>query len=112
MDTPAVEKQRGSTRAIADIIKLGTKIKPEEMAMITEKAEAAGGSLVALEPDGDWCGTGRIHFPWPPKKSDDFIAFLDILVRLRINHEVLINGIPAPHEILVNVRRFQFASRR
>ncbi len=103
MHTTATE-QRGSTRAIAEILKLGNRISAEELETITERAEAAGGSLIAVDPDGDWCGTGRLHFKWPPKR-DEFLTFLDTLVQYRINHEVLINGIPAPREILVNIRR-------
>jgi hypothetical protein len=109
MPTATAEKltipQRGSANAIKEIIKLGGKISVTEMTTITERAEAAGGSLVALEPDGDWCGTGRLHFKWPLPKKDEFLKFLETLVELRVNHEVLINGIPVPHEILVNISR-------
>ena len=97
--------QRGSANAINEIIKLGHRITAVEMATITERAEVAGGSLVAVDPDGDWCGTGQLHFKWPIPKRDEFLKFLETLVEMRINHEVLINGIPAPRDILVKVSR-------
>ena len=95
---------RGSAAAITKIVKMGQRIQVAEMAKVAELASAAGGSLVAVDPDGDWCGTGRLRIKWPPKK-DEFQGLLDTLVQSRINFEVLINGIPVPEEILVNVSR-------
>jgi hypothetical protein len=109
MPTATAEKlaipQRGSANAIKEIIKLGRKISVAEMTTITERAEAAGGSLVALEPDGEECGTGQLHFKWPIPKKEEFLSFLETLVELRVNHEVLINGIVDPRSILVKISR-------
>jgi hypothetical protein len=102
------EKQTSS--AISKIVKMGQHIQVAEMAKIAELAKAAGGSLTSVEPDGDWCGTGRFRVKWPPKK-DQLIIWLDELVQNRINFEVLINGIPVPEEILVNVSRSQMRGR-
>lgn len=95
---------RGSDAALSRIVKLGQRISVAEMSKIGDLAGAAGGSLVAVDPDGDWCGTGRLRIKWPPKR-DEFQGLLDALVSSRINFEVLINGIPVPEEILVNVTR-------
>lgn len=99
-----MEKRRGSVEAIKEVVNMGTKISVNEMATLAETAEAAGGFLAEVDPDGDWCGNGRFPFPWPPKQNE-FLKFLDILVQRRINFEVLINGIPAPKDILVQVSR-------
>ncbi len=99
-----MENERGSVAAITEIVKLGRRISVRDMAAVAEAAEKSGGSLVSVDPDGDWCGTGRIHFPWPPKKTE-FASFLDHLVASRINFEVLINGIPVPRDIMVQVSR-------
>jgi hypothetical protein len=99
-----MEDTRGSEAALAKIAKLGQRISIAEMAKISDMVTAAGGSLVAVDPDGDWCGTGRLRIKWPPKKAE-FQVLLDHLVQSRINFEVLINGIPVPEEILVNASR-------
>ena len=96
---------RGSASAISEIVKMGTRISAKEMAAIATSAQTAGGTLKAVEVDDDWCGNGRIHFPWPPKKNADFLKFCDKLVAQRINFEVLVNGIPVPDEIMVTVSR-------
>ena len=95
---------RGSVAAIKQIVKIGQRISVPEMAKISDLAGAAGGALTSVEPDGDWCGTGRLRLKWPPKRNE-FQDLLDHLVESRINFEVLINGIPVPEEILVNVTR-------
>lgn len=95
---------RGSVAAIKQIVKLGQRISVPEMAKVSDLAGAAGGALVSVDPDGDWCGTGRLRIKWPPKRNE-FQDLLDHLVESRINFEVLINGIPVPEEILVNVSR-------
>jgi len=99
-----MEEPRGSEAAIAKIVKLSQGISIAEIARISEMATAAGGSLVAVDVDGDWCGTGRLRLKWPPKKAE-FQSLLDHLVQSRVNFEVLINGIPVPEEILVNATR-------
>jgi hypothetical protein len=102
-----MEKVRGSAKVIGEIVKMGARISVQEMEAISEAASAAGGSLVAVTAydDGDdWCGTGRIILKWPPKR-DEFFRFLNHLVEQRINYEVLINGIPVPIEIMINVSR-------
>ena len=58
----------------------------------------------AAEDDDDWCGNGRIIVKWPPKR-DEFYRLMNILVEKRINYEVLINGIPVPDEIMINVAK-------
>jgi hypothetical protein len=100
-----MEKQRGSVEAIKKIIELGKKISVSDMAEITDVVTAAGGSLVAVDPDGDWCGTGKFRFKWPIPKPKEFEKFLDTLVSKYINLEVLINGIPYPDVIHINVSR-------
>lgn len=100
-----MEKSRGSAKAIQEIIKLGKKISIEDMAMITEMAETVGGSLSAVDPDGDWCGTGHFRIKWPVPKPDVFLKMVDQLVAKRIDFEVLINGVPVPEEILMKVSR-------
>ena len=95
---------RGSDAAIQEVIKLSKGIQVKEMAEISKLAETAGGSLLSVDPDGDWCGTGKLRIKWPPKRNE-FHELLDKLVSSRIDFEVLINGIPVPDEILVNVSR-------
>lgn len=100
-----MDEQRGSLEAIREIVKLGSRISVEEMAQLTRMAAPLGGGLVMVDGDDDWCGTGRIRIPWPPKKPDEFVRFLDNLANRWINYEVLINGIPAPDYIIVDVHR-------
>jgi hypothetical protein len=100
-----MEKQRGSVEAIKKIVELGKKISVDEMIEIANIVTVAGGSLVAVDPDGDWCGTGKIRFKWPPPKPKEFDKFLDTLVQRYINFEILINGIPWPDVIQINVSR-------
>ncbi|MCP4899465.1 MAG: hypothetical protein GY906_21070 [bacterium] len=101
-----MEQKRGSSKVIADIVRMGARISVHDMEDIAETAEAAGGALVSVSgsDDDDWCGNGRIILKWPPKK-DEFFTLLDLLVHRRINHEVLINGIPVPREVMINVSR-------
>lgn len=100
-----MEMTRGSVEAIKEIVKLGNKISVDEMSRISDLAEAAGGSLASVDPEGDWCGNGKIRLPWPPRKGDTFIKLLDTLANRRINFEVLINGIPVPDYVVINVTR-------
>lgn len=102
-----MEKVRGSSKVIKDIVKLGGRISVSDMAAVAETAEAAGGALVSVtgyDGDDDWCGNGRIILKWPPKRAE-FYKLMDLLVDKRINLEVLINGIPVPHEVMINVSR-------
>jgi hypothetical protein len=99
-----MEDVRGSEAAIAKIVKLARGISVAEMTRMSEMATAAGGSLVALDADGDWCGNGRFRFKWPPKNAE-FHNFLDFLVKEHITFTVLNNGTPVPDEILVNTTR-------
>jgi hypothetical protein len=100
-----MEKQRGSVEAIKKIIKLGKRISVDEMAEITDAVRGAGGALVSVEPDDDWCGNGVFHFRLPFPKPNEFVKVLEILVSKYINHEVLINGIPNPEIIQLRVSR-------
>lgn len=100
-----MEKKRGSVEAIKKIIALGRKISVSDMAEITDVVKAAGGSLVAVDPDDEWCGNGRFRFPWPIPNPPEFQKVLDMLVSKYINHEVLINGVPNPDVIHLNVSR-------
>ena len=104
--------ERGSKSAIDEIVKLSRGIKVTEMAAVAEAAKKAGGTLVGIDAiDDDWCGNGRIRFKWPPKQQDYF-SLLDYLVGLRIDHEVLINGIPVPDEVLLTVKRSGWVARQ
>ena len=101
-----MKKDRGSVEALKKITALGNKIHVKEMAAIGKMAESFDGQLVAVEAhDDDWCGTGRIILPWPPKPDRRLVKFFDELVNRRINFEVLINGIPVPREVIINVSR-------
>jgi hypothetical protein len=104
-----MEEQRGSTKAIREVLKLARGIQVEEMAKVAALAEKAGGGLVSvgLDGDDDWCGTGRIHFPFPIPHPDPWVKFLNALLERRINFEVLINGIPVPDEVLLRISRAQ-----
>lgn len=100
-----METRRGSIEAIKEIVRLGNKISVDEMAKISDMALALDGSIISLDPDEDRCGTGRIHIKWPPKRDEEFMKLLHHLVARRINYEILINGIPAPDHIIINVSR-------
>lgn len=100
-------RERGSAKAIAELIRMRGKISHAEMADIAKAAKAAGGALVSVtgfEGDDDWCGTGRIILKWPPRQ-DEFYKLLDHFVVSRLNWEVLINGIPVPEELMIDVSR-------
>jgi hypothetical protein len=97
--------KKGSAEAIKEIVKLGRRISVPEMIDIDKAATTAGGAITSIEPDDDWCGTGRIHFPYPIPKREEFLKLLDHLAAKRINFEVLINGIPVPDHIIMNVSR-------
>lgn len=99
-----MELERGSVEAIEKVVKLGLRIKPAEMAEIADLVEHAGGELVGVEPDDQECDTGRLLLKWPPKKPE-FVNLVEYMVRARINFEVLINGIPAPRELMIKVTR-------
>lgn len=101
----SVSPQRGSVEGIRKVMQYGTRIGVEEMASIGEMAEALGGGLMAVEPDDDWCGTGKIIIKWPPKDERLFIQMLDKFAQARINYEVLINGVPAPYEVVYTIHR-------
>jgi len=104
-----MKSERGSSRAIAEIVKLGKRISVKEMDDIAKLAEKAGGNLVSVASydDDDWCGNGIIRFPWPrpPKDWGNMIRMLDLFAERRINYEVLINGIPVPDHIAMEVFR-------
>lgn len=99
-----MKKERGSIEAIKEIVSIGKTISIEEMADIRDAAVAAGGELIAIEPDGDGCGAGTIRFPWPPK-PEEFMKVLNVLVEKRMPPRILINGIPWPDYITLNVSR-------
>lgn len=100
-----MEPTKSTAAALAEIVKLSKGIRVEELAKLADVAAAAGGAIVGLDPDGDWCGTGRFKFKWPPPKRPEFERFLDLLVSNRIHLDILINGIPVPDEILVQVAK-------
>jgi len=98
------KKTRGSEAAIAEMLKLSRGISVKEMSKLADVAKTAGGLLVAVDGDDDWCGNGRFRFKWPPKK-EEFVKFLDVLVNLHIDFETLINGTPKPDEVVINASR-------
>jgi hypothetical protein len=100
-----MEPTKSTAAALAEIVKLSKGISVEEMAKLADVAQAAGGGIVGVDPDGDWCGTGRFKFKWPPPKPHEFERFLDVLVDSRIHLDILINGVPVPDEILVRVAK-------
>lgn len=99
-----MNKKRGSEAAIAEIVRMSKGISVSQMATLAELATNAGGRLMAVSAgdDDDWCGNGRIILKWPPKQKE-FYHLFNTLVEMRINYEVLINGIPVPDEIMINV---------
>ncbi len=102
-----MKKQRGSTEVIKQIIEMGKSIGIEEMVAAEKVAASAGGRLVSVSSsDSDErCGTGHFRFPLPLPKPNGIIEFLELLVELRVNIEILINGIPAPDEVIFEVSR-------
>ncbi len=98
------EMPRGSASAIEDIARMARGVSYRDMAKVADLAVSAGGALkaVAAAEDDDWCGNGRIHIPWPPKR-DEFFRLVDEIVKNRINMEILINGIPVPDELIFNL---------
>ena len=100
-----MEKTRGSVGAIKEVLKVGKRINIKEMAAISDMAVEAGGYLAYVDGDDDWCGNGRIFTKWPPKRHDAFVKLLEALVERQINFEVLINGIPGPEDVVINVSR-------
>ncbi len=65
-----MEKERGSVALMREMLRQGRGFDAEQLAEIHDLAGKAGGAVVALADfDGDWCGTGKIRFPWPPKKG-------------------------------------------
>ncbi len=100
-----MQMTKSTVDAIREIIKLGDRINVEEMASVSEIAEAAGGTLASVDPDDERCGNGKIRFPWPPKDHELFFKFINTLVEYRLNTEILINGIPAPDFLVVNISR-------
>jgi hypothetical protein len=99
-----MEEARGSSSSIEQIARMSRGISYRDMAQLAEMAVSAGGGLkaVAAAEDDDWCGNGRFVIKWPPKRPDDFVALIDKLVELRVDHEVLINGIPRPDELMIH----------
>ena len=95
------KENRGSEAAISEVLRLSRGIPVKEMSALVDKASLAGGQLVAVDGDDDWCGNGRFKFKWPPKKLE-LADFLEKLVTERLEFEVLINGIPVPDEIMIN----------
>jgi hypothetical protein len=92
---------------LRDLVKRGRGIAVDELAEVTAVAEAQGGHLVAVtafDPDGDWCGTGRIRFKWPPKPGS-LGSFIDAIINQGIGGNIIINGIPHPEEVLVDFAR-------
>jgi len=99
-----MQTTKGTAAAIQEIVKLGKSFAVAEMATLAEAAEKAGGTVAGIEVDDDRCGNGRFIFKWPPKGTE-FQHFLDLLVRSRTHLDILINGIPVPDEILLQVSR-------
>ena len=92
---------------LRDLVKMSRGIKTSELADIATAAEQQGGQLVsvtAADPDGDWCGTGRIRFKWPPR-GGSLGALLDSLINKGIGGNIIINGIPHPEEVLIDLTR-------
>jgi hypothetical protein len=92
---------------LRDLVKRSRGIGIDELSEISAAAEAQGGKLVsvaAFDPDGDWCGTGRIRFKWPPK-SGSLGSFIDLIINKGIGGNIIINGTPHPEEVLIDVAR-------
>jgi hypothetical protein len=92
---------------LRELVKNNRGIKISELAEIATAAEAQGGSLVAVsaaDPDGDWCGTGRIRFKWPPKPGT-LGSLIDSIINKGIGGHIIINGIPHPEEVLIDLSR-------
>jgi hypothetical protein len=92
---------------LRDLVKRSRGIGIDELAEISVSAESHGGNLVgvtAFDPDGDWCGTGRFRFKWPPR-SGSLSSFIDAIINKGIGGNIIINGIPHPEEVLIDVAR-------
>jgi len=92
---------------LRDLVKSSRGIKVTELAEIATAAEAQGGGLVAVtagDPDGDWCGTGRIRFKWPPRPGT-LGSLIDSIINKGIGGHIIINGLPHPDEILIDLSR-------
>lgn len=100
-----MEERGSAAHALAEILTRSGRFTAKEMENLAEAAGQAGGGLVAVDVDGDWCGTGRFRFKWPPPKPKEFSTLLDRFVKDRIHFAVLINGIPWPDELLIDVSR-------
>ncbi len=100
--------KRGSEEVIKEILEIGNRLKVKEVLEIAEYVDEVGGTLVSVDGDGaddDWCGNGYLRLKWPPKDPNSIVRVVDKLVECRVNFEVLVNGIPAPREILMRVFR-------
>jgi hypothetical protein len=95
------------TNELRELVKASRGIRLTELAEITVATEERGGQLVgvtAVDPDGNWCGTGRLRFPWPPKHGS-VGSLIDSLLKMGIGGHIIINGTPVPEEILINIAR-------
>jgi hypothetical protein len=93
---------------LRELVKNNRGIKVSELAEIATAAEAQGGSLVAVtaaDSDGDWCGNGRFRFKWPPPKPGTLGSLIDLIINKGIGGHIIINGIPHPEEVLIDLSR-------
>jgi hypothetical protein len=88
-------------------VKAARGISLHELADLRATAQAQGGELVAVtaaDDDGEYCGTGRFHFKLPPR-GGSIGPFIDAIIKYGVGGHIIINGIPVPHEILVDVSK-------
>jgi hypothetical protein len=92
---------------LIEFAKMSRGISFDELVKISSLAEKSGGALVSIsDPDGDWCGTGVVKVPIKkgPRRID-LDALINYLIGASINHEVIINGIPVPDEVIITAFR-------
>jgi len=92
---------------LRELVKRNRGIAVDELAEIAAAAESQGGHLVAVsafDPDGDWCGTGRFRFKWPPRPGG-LGSFIDSILGRGVGGNIIINGTPHPEEVLIDIVR-------
>lgn len=107
MENPMDENAKTRINQLRDLVKTSRGISVAELAEISVTAEEHGGQLVAVagyEPGDDWCPTGRIRFKWPPKKGT-LGSLIDSLINKGIGGHIIINGIPVPDEVMLEISR-------
>lgn len=100
MPTQASSATSGSDQIVDLLLRHASK---EDLKRLIDHANAASGkivSAVSFEPGDDICPTWRFPHPFPPR----FIDFLGELTKIPVIVKVFPIGIPAPEEILVQVR--------